>query len=132
MFERGGFEEAKTGRAVIEDVQPRTLESLLHFAYVDEVEEDDLTPELFATADKYMMKALVDKCQVKLGKSLSFDNAAEYFLLAYQHNATNLKAFAQKFIVDNFEAVEKTEGFRSSVARQPEALVEILRSACKN
>jgi hypothetical protein len=131
MFEQQNFKEAKNGRAVIEDVELETLKSLLSFAYTDEIRNEDLTPELLVAADKYMMKALVEKCQDKLRKSLSVDNAANYFLLAYRHNANSLKAFAMKFIVDNFKSVEKTEGFRSIVVSQPEALVEILRFSCK-
>jgi hypothetical protein len=131
MFEREDFKEAKTGRVVIEDFKPKTLESLLQFAYTEQVNDEDLTHELLVAANMYLMEALAYKCESKLSKALSVDNAADYFLLACQLNAENLKTLAQKFIVNNFEAVEQTVGFRSTIARQPEALIEIMRFGFK-
>ena len=131
MFENKDWEEAKTGRATIKDVKPDALEALINFAHTDTVEDKDLTTDLLAAADKYQIKVLIDKCEIKLSKSLTVDNAADYFLVAYLHQADKLKTIAKKFIVDHFEGVEKSEGMNVIVDQHPKALLEILRFACK-
>ncbi len=120
-----------TGRAIITDVEPEALEALVKFAQTDEIEDKDLTMDLLAASDKYNIKALFNKCEAKLVKSLSVDNAAACFLIAYLHEANNLKNVAKKFITENVVAVEKTEGMMLIRDHHPKALWELWKFACK-
>ena len=132
MFNNEDWEEAKTGRAVINDVKPRTLQALIQFAHTDDIEDDDLTTDLLGLADKYQIRALVKKCEDKLIKSLTVGNTVNYFIVAYLHQAEKLKDAAKKFIVDHFQLFEKTNALAVIVEHHPKALYEILQFACKN
>ena len=131
MFEHKDMEEAKTGRATIKDVEPEALEALVKFAQTDEIEDKDLNVDLLAASDKYHIRALFNKCEAKLIKALSVDNAADYFLVAYLHEANKLKIVAKKFITENVDAVEKTEGMTLIRDHYPKALWELWKFACK-
>ena len=58
-------EEAKTGRVVIKDVDPETIEVLVKYIYTDAVEEGERTTELLAAADKYNLTALFKVCELR-------------------------------------------------------------------
>ena len=126
MFEHKGFKEAKTGRAIIEDVLPETIEALIKFAHTDQVEEKDLTAELLAAADKYQIKILFDRCESVLIKNLSCGNAAELYLMGYFHQANKLKESAKKFIFNFYLHIKKTEGMLIMAEHHPKALFELL------
>lgn len=125
------MEEAKTGRAIVKDVKPEALEALVKFAQTDVVDDEDLTADLLAASDRYHIQVLFNKCEAKLLKSLSVENAAECFLTAYLHEANKLRNVAKTFIIDNFDDIEKTEAMSLIATHHPQALLEILKFACK-
>lgn len=109
MFENKGFKEAKTGRAVIEDISPETIDAIIKYAHTSIVEDKDLTTELLAAADKYQITSLFDKCETHLCKNLTCANAAEFYIVAYLHQADKLKVCAKRFICNRFPQVLKSE-----------------------
>lgn len=123
------FQEAKTGHAVIKDVDLKSLEALVKFCHTNNINKDDLTTDLLAAANKYMIPEVIEKCEEHLSKTMSVDNVVDYFLVACLHEANNLRTAAKKFITKNLDKVEKTEGFKNL---GKEALVEVLQYACKN
>jgi len=122
------FLEAKTGRTIIKDVDHKSLEALVKFCHTDNLDEVDLTTDLLAAANKYMIPALVEKCEEHLSKTMSADNAIDYFLAACLHEANNLRTASKKFITKNLDKVKKTESFKN-LGKEP--LVEVLEYACK-
>ena len=58
-------EEAKTGRVVIKDVDPKTLEVLIKYIYTETVEEEDRTVNLLSAADKYNLTGLFKTCEMR-------------------------------------------------------------------
>ncbi len=99
------WEETSTGRALIEDTQPETLEALLTFVNTDVVKEDDITAELLALADRYQIQELVRKCEYDLILDLTVesadicDKAVDCFLVGYLHQAESLKKAAKKYML---------------------------------
>jgi hypothetical protein len=122
------FQEAKTGRTIIKDVDQESLEALVKFCHTNNLDEVDLTTDLLAAANKYMIPELVEKCEEHLSKTMSADNAIDYFLAACLHEANNLRTASKKFITKNLDKVKKTESFKNL---GKESLVEVLEYACK-
>ena len=87
------FVEAKMGRAVIDDVEFKTLDDLVKFCQFDQFDSKDVTIDLLAAATKYMIKDLVVKCEFYLCKNLSLKNAVDFFLSAYLLDANKLRTF---------------------------------------
>jgi hypothetical protein len=86
-----------------------------------------LTPELLATADKYNIPALFNKCEISLCSSINVENATDYFLVAYLHEAASLKQVAMKFIIDNNAQLMDTPGMSLIAERHPKALLEMFK-----
>ena len=62
MFESEYTSEVKTGRAVVKDIEPDALEALIKFTHTDQVEQEELTLDLLAAADKYQIPLLFNRC----------------------------------------------------------------------
>ena len=127
-FSHDETDEGKTGRVIIKDLEPETLEILIKFAYTGQVDYNDLTIELLSAADKYNIQTLFKKCEMKLIENISVPNAAESFLAAYLHQANALKDVATKFIVENYEEVKKTSEMNLIIQQHPRALLEIIEA----
>ncbi len=121
-------EEAKSGQAVLNDVDLKSLEALVKFCHYDRLDEEELTTDLLAAANKYKIRQLVKKCEVHLSKTMSVDDAIDYFLAAGLHEATKLRTAAKEFITENLVEIEKIEDFKN-LGR--EDLVEILQHSCQ-
>ena len=63
MLENENFNEANKRKAEVEDMDPKTLETLLKYIYTDEVSNEDISPALLSAADKYNMRTLVNMCE---------------------------------------------------------------------
>ncbi len=111
----------------ITDIDQATLNVLLKFIYTDLAKKKDLTPELLAAADKYNLPVLVKKCEMSLCSSIKVENATNYFLVAYLHEATILKQVTMKFIIDNYAQLMDTPGMSLIAESHPKALLEILK-----
>jgi hypothetical protein len=85
-----------------------------------------LTLELFATADKYNIPALLNKCELGLCSSINVGNALNYFLVAYLHEAATLKRIAMRFFIDHFDELKDSSEMLLIIESHPKALFEIL------
>jgi hypothetical protein len=130
MFELVNMEEAKTGRVIVKDLNPKALEALVKFAQTDVIDDEDITVDLLAASNKYDVRGLFFICEAKLIGELTVFNAADYFLAAYFHEAKTLKKLAMRVIVKNFDAVEVTEGMAMIRDQYPKALWDLLKFAC--
>ena len=109
MFSEKNSEEGKPGHAVIDDVDLKSLQALVKVNV--SLDEDDLTTDLMAAATKYKISDIVEQCEEHLSKTMSVDNAIDYFLLAIQNEAKTLQTKAFKFITEHLSEVKKTEAF---------------------
>ncbi len=62
MFKSEDTLEGKTGRAIVKDIEPEAMEALIKFTHTDKVEEEELTLDLLAAADKYQIPLLFNRC----------------------------------------------------------------------
>ena len=119
-------ENSQEVKTVVKDVDLKSLETLVKYCHTDNLDEDDLTTDLLAAANKYMIPEVVEKCEEHLSQTMSVENAIDYFLVACLHEAKKLRTDAKKFITKNLTQVRKTEGYKSL---GKEALDEFLQYA---
>ena len=124
----GKFQEAKTGHAVIEDLEPKALQVLVKYCHTEQIDEEDLTTDLLVAANKYMIPEVVEQCEDHLSKTMTVDNAIDYFLTASLHEAETLRTAAKKYITENLSEVKKTEAFQNL---EKEELVQFLEYFCQ-
>ena len=95
VFERmfqSNLDECRTGRCVISDIFPVTLDSLLSFIYhccVDELAKN--AKQILPAADKYEILDLKKACEEALKSTISLVNMADLLSLADMNFAAELK-----------------------------------------
>jgi len=111
-----GMREKTTGKVEITDVEPAVLKSLCEFAYTGKVSEtawctEESIAALLAAACKYDMPSLGRVCEIRAEGKLALENAADWLILASQHNAESLKSSCLSFIAGNIAEVQTTQGW---------------------
>ncbi|XP_044399525.1 BTB/POZ and MATH domain-containing protein 4 isoform X2 [Aegilops tauschii subsp. strangulata] len=100
---------------VIDDMEPKVFQAVLHFMYRDNLVGDDelsasssdcpifdtLAGKLLAAADKYELPRLRVLCESYLCKQISVKSVATTLALADRHHATELKSVCLKFAAEN-------------------------------
>ena len=92
-----------------------------------QVDRQELTVNVLAAADKYDLALLRRMCEAELSANVNKENAVEYFLAAYLHEAACLKSFSSKFIIQNFSNIKEKRLFESN----PKAMLEIFEMCTK-
>ncbi|XBH73191.1 hypothetical protein VPH35_100332 [Triticum aestivum] len=127
---------------VIDDMEPKVFQAVLHFMYRDNLVGDDelsasssdcpifdtLAGKLLAAADKYELPRLRVLCESYLCKQISVKSVATTLALADRHHATELKSVCLKFAAENLSAVIRTDGFDYLKDNCPALQSEILRT----
>ena len=115
----------------IKDTESETLEQLLKYIYSDKLECDmpNLASSLMTAADKYNLPKLKSLCEESICNNIEVSNAADILVLAHMYEASNLKAMAVDFIMNNFAKVSETSGFVNITAGQhPKLLGEMFKT----
>lgn len=73
MFGQEGLREGCERRLTIDDAEPETVEAMLRYMYVGEVEEDCQFTDLLALADRYEVDGLVKICADAILQTVSSD-----------------------------------------------------------
>ena len=92
MFQSEFYEEAKTNRCIITDIEPEIFEKLIRFIYVGGVPEgiDKEWMDLAEAAHYYEMVTLLEICETKLKDFVSEENCLEIFGKALKLELKNL------------------------------------------
>jgi len=131
MFSHENTKEGQTNEVEIKDTEPETLEQLLKYIYSDKLECDmpNLASSLMTAADKYNLPKLKSLCEESICNNIEVSNAADILVLAHMYEASNLKAMAVDFIMNNFAKVSETSGFVNITAGQhPKLLGEMFKT----
>ncbi len=79
----------------------------------------------------HVILVIFKKCEARLIGALSAQTAISYFLLAYLHEATNLKIAARALIVENYENIVNSRELESIAKHYPRAMLELFGHACQ-
>jgi len=86
----------------------------MQYVYTDTVE---ITPEesveLLMNASKYQVERLKNICEEFIESGVDIENVAWLYEIADLYNAQQLKKYCYYFLMNEFDAVSKTEAFRN-------------------
>jgi len=113
----------------IDDFEPIVVRNFINCLYTGELCKDIDFQTMFAIADKYGVHALAQKCILELSKSVTVSNAC--FVLGSMKrcnyfNNTPHQERVSKFILEHFDEIEGTDGFKA-LSKDPTLLLSILR-----
>ena len=101
MFEHD-MEERKQNKVKITDVDHKVVQEMLTYIYTDTSPNlKDMADDLLIVANKYDLERLKFMCEEFLCSKITRENAVSMLILADQHNADCLKAYAINFISAN-------------------------------
>ena len=86
----------------------------------------NLASSLLTAADKYNIQRLKNICEQAICENIEVANAAEALVLAYLHEAKNLKTVAIDFVTSNMAKVTETTGWQVITESHPKIMSEIL------
>ncbi|RHY93048.1 hypothetical protein DYB37_001322 [Aphanomyces astaci] len=113
---------------VISDVRRSIFLAFLEYLYTDHVNVDvETAMELFVTADRYGVDRLKKICESKMLSSLCIENAASILHAADLHSATILRERCIAFMLNNFDAVTKTNAFEEMGRINVDLVFELLK-----
>ncbi|KAJ1272867.1 hypothetical protein BS78_06G235500 [Paspalum vaginatum] len=134
----GTMKEKDAQRISIEDMEPATFKTLLHFIYTDSLLLDDCDDnadknealqQLLVAADRYGLDRLRLLCEARLCRDIDVRTVATTMVLAEQHSCTQLKDACLGFISsrDVLRVVMRTDGFKHLIRScGPSVMKEIL------
>lgn len=95
------YEETKSGRVNICDIQPDVFKEMLSYLYTTKVPKmHKLAFELLMAADKYDLQELKTMCEKELAKNLNAETMQTYYELANTHNGPELKQKALEYMAN--------------------------------
>ncbi|GMH77390.1 hypothetical protein TrRE_jg12551, partial [Triparma retinervis] len=131
MFNSGMMESAggtPSRPVVIGDVSYGVFLAILEYLYTGTVKDgvggDDIV-EVLIVSERYMLDGLKVICEDAIRRFIDVSSVSGLLITSVRHNALVLKKISLDFVLDNFEDVKRTEGFRDLV-KEPELLMEIL------
>ena len=110
----------------IKDVSADTMETFLKFLYTDELELDEINPNLLVLADKYDFKKLVNICVNHFGNIIDTKNAMEIAYTAYVVSNEELLKKASGFIIKNAGAIKKPEQWDQIKKNHPQIATKVM------
>jgi len=131
-----GMQESMPGSCVqLSGIESRVLGWLLHFIYTDEIaaeacEDDEALCHLLAAGHRYQVKALVQRCELKVAMLLSEEVAAERLVMADRLGLADLRSKILDYICNSDERLSKIQGYESFERlqeEQPQLVVDIFR-----
>jgi RCC1 and BTB domain-containing protein len=112
MF-RSGMRESVERMVPIVDISRPVFLLLLEYIYTDSVKVTvENAVELYIAADIYRLERLRDMCTTVLKRNLNAENAGPLLQTASDNHCHILRDACMKFVVENFDAVSKTEGIK--------------------
>ncbi|GAB9467032.1 hypothetical protein Gpo141_00004392 [Globisporangium polare] len=124
----GEMLESRAREVEITDVRRPIFLSFLEYLYSDYLDVSvDVAMELFVAADRYGVDRLKRICESRMLGSLCIENAATILHAADLHNAAVLRDQCIAFMLNNFDAVTKTNSFEEMGRTNVELVFELLK-----
>lgn len=122
------FQETRSNRVVITDLEPEAVVEMIRFIYNNRVQcLERVNRHLLAAADKYNIQDLKEICERSLCDSMSVENVSGLLLFARDRFSENLKGKAIAFITRNVQAVTHSPGWKELVC-EPLIMTEVVRA----
>jgi BTB/POZ domain len=122
MLAQQGFKEGCLKRIEVKDMAVNTLREMINYIYSGRFDEKTDVSALFSAAHLYAIPGLVSECEAIMIKTLTVENAAEFFFKAFLTEKTGLKSAAMSLISKKFVDVKKTEGWADFMKNKSSSL----------
>lgn len=120
MF-KSDMKENITGVVVIDDCEPDTFRSLIHFMYtgkIDELSEENVC-NLYVLADKYQEEQLKEKCLEFMINNIHYDTFFDFIFLALKHDEEKLLQSATGFFCAKVTQIIRFEKWETFLREYP-------------
>ncbi|GMI43328.1 hypothetical protein TrCOL_g6054 [Triparma columacea] len=131
MFNSGMIESSSGtphNPVAIADVNYNVFLVILEYLYTGTVKEGvggDCVVEVLIVSERYMLDGLKVICEDAIRRGIDVESVSGLLITSARHNALVLKKISLDFVLENFERVKMSEGFKELV-KEPELLMEIL------
>ena len=119
------FNHSTQNELKIEDTDADTMEKFLKFIYTDSIKVEDVDCQLLMLADKYNVKALINKCIDILQAKMNVENVLEIIYSAYLTNNQQIIEAASKLILKNRGAVRTSAFWKELEEKNPSVACKI-------
>jgi hypothetical protein len=121
------LQEGNEKKAVIDDIESKSLIELIRFIYSGRVNEiEPIAHELLYAAGKYDLQDLRPLCVKSLALNITLDTALSIFILADLHDEDKLRKFCMDYIKFNYEKLKDQEDWSSVSQKQMKAIMDHL------
>ena len=120
--------EAETGKIDVPDADPSAFRGMLQYIYggASPKNLNDIVIDLYALADKYGLKNLLEICESFLQENLDADNVVEVLLLADKYSLEELKSKAKVVMKANLFVLQQSEENRKKLEQRPSLLLDLV------
>ena len=124
---RAMMDPANKGRNIIpiKDFDSSTISKMLWFMYSDKVKADNVDMELLGISNMYQVEALQVVCEKHLSKELVTNNVLDAWLGAHLFKRELFLELCEKFIISNWEDVQKTDSFSKILRENSQAMATL-------
>lgn len=129
------MKESKTGKVVIEDVEPHIFQELLYYIYSGRVSEpltETTAQPLFLAADKYGMDDLKEECSNFMLTCIRVENVINLMAWAHLHTIDKVKNAALSFAALNGKEICALDDWMELAKNYPELSVLATRRMMEN
>ena len=119
--------EKKTNTLEIQDIEPDVFAEVLRFLYTDEINNlDELSTDLLAASDKYMLDLLKAKCEVSLSRNITVESCGTLLILSHLYSSRGLKKKLLDFARSHSDVVVETTSWQELLkSAHPQLLRDI-------
>jgi hypothetical protein len=127
MFNMVESSEFQTGVVKVDDINAKTMKSLLKYIYQDQVEEEDMDSDLILAADKYELPDLVSQCKTTFVYHMSNDNILGILIASTLLNLKDIIELAMRRI-RRWTDIKDEDQWNSFKSENPDLAKEIEHS----
>jgi hypothetical protein len=129
MFQHD-MREKKTGKVVIEDINPIIFNDLLHYIYSGRIPSplNEKTAQLmFMAADKYNIDDLKEYCVTFLLSQMQATNALDLLIWAHLNSIEKIKEASLNFVAANGKVIFQTSEWEKIITAHPDLCLLVTR-----
>jgi speckle-type POZ protein len=122
--------EKKTGKVVIEDINPIIFNDLLHYIYSGRIPSplNEKTAQLmFMAADKYNIDDLKEYCVTFLLSQMQATNALDLLIWAHLNSIEKIKEASLNFVAANGKVIFQTSEWEKIITAHPDLCLLVTR-----
>jgi speckle-type POZ protein len=125
MFNMVESSENQTGVVKVDDIEAKTMKSLLKYIYKNQVEPEDVDGDLLLAADKYDLQDLVSQCKNKVGYILSTENIFGILMASRMLDLNDINKLAMKWIRRHANDIQDGDQWNKLKIENPDLANEV-------